>query len=84
LRKCGTQQVSQGLGAGLSTELKVALEPLLAEVGSLNQRIAEYDRQIEQIATEVHPEVALLKQVKGVGTLIALSRADPRSSIRVL
>ena len=81
LRKCGTQQVSQDLAAGLSTELKAALEPLLAEVASLNQRIAEYDRRIEQIATQVHPEVALLKQVKGVGTLIALTYvltvADP-------
>jgi transposase len=73
LRKCGTQQVSRGLAAGLSPELRTALEPLLAEVASLNQRIAEYDRQIEQIAKQVHPEVALLKQVKGVGTLIALT-----------
>jgi hypothetical protein len=37
---------------------------MLAEVESLNQRIAEYDRRIEQIATEAHPEVALLKQLK--------------------
>ena len=73
LRKCGTQQVRQDLAAGLSAELRAALEPLLAEVESLNQRIAEYDRRIEQIAKEVHPEVALLKQVKGVGTLIALT-----------
>lgn len=81
LRKCGTQQVSQDLAAGLSAELRTALEPLLAEVASLNQRIAEYDRRIEQIAKEVHPEVALLKQIKGVGTLIALTYvltvADP-------
>jgi transposase len=81
LRKCRTQQVSKDLAAGLSTELRAALEPLLAEVASLNQRIAEYDRRIEQIATEVHPEVARLKQVKGVGTLIALTYvltvADP-------
>jgi transposase len=35
--------------------------------------LSEYDRRIEQIAKEVHPEVALLKQVKGVGTLIALT-----------
>jgi transposase len=28
---------------------------------------------MEQIARDVHPEVALLKQVKGVGTLIALT-----------
>lgn len=82
LRKCGTQQVSKNLAEGLSAELRVALEPLLAEVTSLNQRIAEYDRRIEQIAKEVHPEVALLKQIKGVGTLIALTYvltvADPQ------
>ena len=49
------------------------LEPLLREVESLNERIREYDQRIEQIAKEVYPEVALLKQVKGVGTQIALT-----------
>jgi transposase len=82
LRKCGTQQVSKNSAVALSPELRAALEPLLAEVESLNQRIAEYDRRIEQIATQVHPEVARLKQIKGVGTLIALTYVltvgDPR------
>jgi transposase len=82
LRKCGTQQVRPSLVTGWSAELRVALEPLLAEVESLNQRIADYDRRIEQIAKEAHPEVALLQQVKGVGTLIALTYVltleDPR------
>ena len=55
LRKCGTQQVSKDLAAGFSAELRAALEPLLAEVASLNQRIAEYDRRIEQIATRSAP-----------------------------
>lgn len=82
LRKCGTQQVNGNSAAALSPALRIALQPLLAEVESLNQRIAEYDRRIEQIASEVHPEVARLKQVKGVGTLIALTYVltvgDPR------
>jgi transposase len=82
LRKCGTQQVNRNSASALSAELRAALEPLLTEVESLNQRIVEYDRRIEQIATEVHPEVARLKQVKGVGTLIALTYVltvgDPR------
>jgi len=46
---------------------------LLQEIESLNERIAEYDRRIEQIAKDAHPEVTLLQQVKGVGTLIALT-----------
>jgi transposase len=73
LKKCGTEQVYPESSTGLSQELRETLDPLLKEIESLNERIAEYDRRIEQIAKEVHPEVALLKQVKGVGTLIALT-----------
>ena len=73
LPKCGTQQVSRELGAGLSAELRDVLEPLLKEIESLNERIQEYDERMESIAKEVYPEVSLLKQVKGVGTQIALT-----------
>src|SRR2546426_689927 len=73
LPKCGTQQVSGKLAEGLSAELREVLEPLLREVESLNERIQEYDERMEKIAKEVYPEVSLLKQVKGVGTQIALT-----------
>src|ERR1700732_2963605 len=73
LPKCGTQQVNRELAAGLSTELREVLEPLLQEIESLNERIPEYDERMEKIAQEVYPEVSLLKQVKGVGTQIALT-----------
>jgi len=73
LRKCGTGQMNREIAKGLSQELRDVLGPLFGEIESLNERIAEYDRRIEQIAKEVYPQVALLKQVKGVGTLIALT-----------
>jgi transposase len=73
LPKCGTQQVSRELAAGLRTEMREVLEPLLREVESLNERIKEYDQRMEKIAKESYPHVALLKQVKGVGTQIALT-----------
>lgn len=73
LRKCGTQQVSRETASGLSAELRDALEPLLCEVESLNERIEEYDRRIAQMAKKDYPQVALLQQVKGVGELIALA-----------
>jgi transposase len=73
LKKCGTEQMNRDSSKGLSQELREALDPLLREIESLNERIAEYNRRIEEIAKEVHPEVARLKQVKGVGTLIALT-----------
>jgi len=64
LPKKGSQQVDRELSAALSTPLRDVLEPLLREVESLNERIREYDQRIEQIAKEVYPEVALLKQVR--------------------
>jgi transposase len=73
LRKSGTEQMNRENAHGLSQELRDVLDPLLAEIESLTERIAEYDRRIEQIAKEAYPQVALLKQVKGVGPLIALT-----------
>jgi transposase len=72
LRKCGTHKIREE-AEGLSQELRDVLDPLFREIESLNERIAEYDRKIEQIAKLVYPQIALLKQVKGVGTLIALT-----------
>jgi transposase len=71
LGKCNVQQVRREMTNDLSVELREALEPLLREVESLNERIQEYDRRIAKMATETYPETALLKQVKGVGDLIA-------------
>src|SRR6266403_6283811 len=73
LPKCGTYQVSEKLAEGLSAELREVLLPLLKEIESLNERVKQYDERMEKIAKEVYPEVALLKQVKGVGTQIALT-----------
>src|ERR1700730_13698585 len=73
LPKCGTYQVNEKLAEGLSAELREVLLPLFKEIESLNERVKEYDERMENIAKEVYPEVALLKQVKGVGTQIALT-----------
>ena len=73
LRKCGTEQMKRESGKGLSQELRDVLDPLLREIESLNERITEYDRRIEKIAKEIYPQVAVLRQIKGVGPLIALT-----------
>ena len=55
---------------------------MVQEIESLNERIQEYDRRIAKMAKQTYPETALLKQVKGVGDLIAttyvLTIEDPR------
>ena len=72
LRSCGTGQVREELAESLSEPLQIALNPLLAEVESVSQHIRDYDEQIENIGSR-YPEIELLKQVHGVGTLTALT-----------
>jgi transposase len=73
LRGCSPRNMNPEKARELSPELRAALEPLLGEIESLSERIREYNRKIEHLAQESYPEVELLKQVKGVGTLIALT-----------
>jgi transposase len=63
LRKCGTPQMNREITEGLNPELRDVLDPLLKEIESLNERIAEYDRRIEQIAKEVYRRAAGFVQV---------------------
>jgi transposase len=73
LRGCNVRNMNPEKAEGLSPELQAALEPLLAAIESLSERIGDYNERIETLAEQSYPEVALLKQVKGVGTLIALT-----------
>ena len=73
LRGCNVRNMNPEKAKGLSPELQAALEPLLVALESLSERIAEYNERIEQLAQQSYPQVALLKQIKGVGTLIALT-----------
>ena len=73
LRGCNVRNMNPEKAEGLSPELQRALEPLLAGIESLSERIRECNEGIEQLAHESYPQVAVLKQIKGVGTLIALT-----------
>src|SRR6266700_3163936 len=73
LRGCNVRNMNPEKAETLSPELQKALGPLLAASAALSEQIAEYNERIEQLAQESYPQTALLKQVKGVGTLIALT-----------
>jgi transposase len=73
LRGCNVRNMNPEKAEGLSAELQTALEPLLACIESVSEQIREYNGRIEKLAQDRYPQVALLKQVKGVGTLIALT-----------
>ncbi len=73
LRGCNVRNMNPEKAEGLSPELQRALEPLLSAIEELSARIREYNERIEALAQASYPQVALLKQIKGVGTLIALT-----------
>jgi len=73
LQGCNVRNMNPEKSEGLSPELQRALEPLLSAIEELSERICEYDDRIEALAQASYPQAELLKQIKGVGTLIALT-----------
>src|SRR5438128_3365727 len=73
LRGCNVRNMNPEKAESLSAELQAALEPLLNGIESLSERIVEYNDRIENLAQQSYRQVAVLKQIKGVGTLIALT-----------
>src|SRR6476660_2111460 len=73
VRGCNVRNLDPEKAENLSPELQAALEPLLAAIAEVSARIVEYNDRIEALAQTSYPQVELLKQIKGVGTLIALT-----------
>jgi transposase len=73
LAACDTDALDVEKLEGLPEGLRDTLRPLLEQVEELTEKIKESDAKIEQIARTKYPETTLLRQVSGVGTLIALT-----------
>ena len=59
--------------SGAPAGLQERLRPLLEQIESLTVQIKEADQKLEQIARIEYPETKLLRQISGVGVLIALT-----------
>jgi transposase len=77
-----SQEFPQKGSRPASPELAEGLEPIVETIASLTGQINTYNRRIEELATKRYPQVDLLRQVQGVGTLTALTFVltleDPR------
>jgi transposase len=74
LPKCPARSFHKRAPGHIPEALLAALGPVLETIGSLTERIREYERQLEAIAKERYPqETELLRQVEGVGPLTALT-----------
>src|SRR5215217_530740 len=73
LHKCPARSFHNRAPEHIPEALLPALGPILEQIGSLTERIREYERQLETISKEHYPETDLLRQVEGIGPLTALA-----------
>lgn len=73
LAACDADSLGVETLEALPQALRETLRPLLEQVESLTEKIKEADEQLAQIARIEYPETQLLRQVSGVGVLIALT-----------
>ena len=67
LPKCPARSFHKRAPEHIPEALLPALGPILETIGSLTERIRDYERQLEAISKEHYPETDLLRQVEGVG-----------------
>jgi transposase len=70
---CSARSFHKKVSGKMPSELAEGLEPIVETIASLTERIRDYDRRIEVLATEQYPETELLRQVQGIGTLSSLT-----------
>jgi transposase len=73
LPKCPARSFHKRAAAHIPEVLLPALGPILEQIGSLTERIRDYDRRLETVSKERYPETELLRQVEGIGPLTALT-----------
>jgi transposase len=73
LPKCPARSFHKRAQEHIPEPLLPALGPILETIGSLTERIRDYDRKLERISKERYPETELLRQVEGIGPITALT-----------
>ena len=73
LPKCPARSFHKNAPEHIPEALLPALGPVLEQIGSLTERIRDYERRLETIAKDHYPETEHLRQVEGIGPLTALT-----------
>jgi transposase len=74
LPKCSAESFYRRIRDQLPQELEEALVDVVETIGSLTERIRDYERRIERVCKEGYPqETGLLRQVPGVGAITSLT-----------
>jgi transposase len=72
---CSAESFHKRADAHVPELLREVVGPMLEVLAQLEARIRIFDKQIERISQERHPETNVLRQVRGVGPVLALAYA---------
>ncbi len=70
---CATSCFARKALPSIPDDLHPALKPILEAITSMTEQIGRMDTRIEDLCTEHYPATQILRQVKGVGPVVALS-----------
>ncbi len=73
LPTCGTKVFHEKARGCLPEQLRDALTPVLDALSQLQEHIEGYDKEVARMCNEEYQETRVLRQVSGVGPLVALT-----------
>jgi transposase len=73
VKKCSARTFADQAVGEIPEEVREALSSVLATIEVVSKQIRALDRRIGELGKEKYPETALLRQVGGVGPIVALA-----------
>lgn len=71
--KCSTSAMRSKAAKHVPEPIRAVVAPMLEMLEELEKRIRAFDQEIERLCEEQHPATRVLRQVKGVGPVLALA-----------
>ena len=73
LKKCSTRTFSEKAVSEIPEEVSEALSTIVTTIQAVSRQILQLDKRIAELGKKKYPETALLRQVGGVGPIVALA-----------
>jgi transposase len=73
LSRCSAESFHKIERTEVPEALRHTLEPLFKQIESLTEQLKEYDKEVKRMCKEAYPETEILRQVNGVGAIVALA-----------
>lgn len=73
LSRCTAPAFGKKVAGEIPLVLRATMNPVLELIVQLSEQISQFDQQIQRLCVEKYPETQILRQIRGVGELTALT-----------